>query len=286
MITLPLPAQVGIVGGGRMGAGIAHAFLLGGCAVTVVDMPDRADATRQTIAGHLARSVERGHSQSTDDMLSRLQLGTEIVEIMASGLVIEAVPEDVELKAEVLGRVSAILAPEAVLATNTSSISIDRLASYVASADRFLGMHFFNPVPASRLVELVVGATTAGRVTDTAVEWVRALDKTPITVRDVPGFATSRLGVVLGLEAIRMLENGVATAGDIDLAMSLGYKHPIGPLELTDIIGLDVRLAIAEYLCVELGPRFEPPVLLRNMVAEGRLGRKSGEGFYIWPLQP
>jgi 3-hydroxybutyryl-CoA dehydrogenase len=186
------------------------------------------------------------------------------------------------LKREALRRAEDLLPADAVLATNTSSLSIDTLAEGLKRPGAFLGMHFFNPVPASTLVELVLGAATAPSTAAAAGGWVRALGKTAITVRDSPGFASSRLGVLLGLEAIRMVEEGVATAEDIDTAMRLGYKHPVGPLRLTDIVGLDVRLDIAEYLARELGPRYEPPDLLRRMVAEGMLGRKSGQGFFFW----
>jgi len=192
------------------------------------------------------------------------------------------VPEDLELKIDALTRVESVLAPGAALASNTSSISIDQLAALLERPSRFLGMHFFNPVPASKLVEIVRGDATDGVLVAEAREWVDAIGKTPIVVADAPGFASSRLGLALGLEAIRMVEDGVATAEDIDNAMTLGYKHPVGPLRLTDIVGLDVRLGIAEYLSSTLGERFTPPALLRRMVAEGRLGRKSGEGFYLW----
>ncbi|WP_214106190.1 3-hydroxyacyl-CoA dehydrogenase family protein [Acrocarpospora catenulata] len=191
---------MGVYGGGRMGAGIAHAFLLAGAEVTVVEVDaDAARTTRETVVGSLVKAVER-------------------------------------------------IAPGAVLASNTSALSIDRIAESLAKPDRFLGLHFFNPVPARGLVEIVVGARTAPDLTTVAQDWVRALGKTPITVTDSPGFASSRLGVALAVEAIRMLEDGVATAADIDAAMTLGYKHPAGPLRTTDIVGLDVRLAIAEHL--------------------------------------
>ena len=170
----------------------------------------------------------------------------------------------------------------ALLATNTSSISIDALASALRRPERFLGLHFFNPVPTSALVEIVIGRATADVSVEQARAYVDAIGKTPIVVRDSPGFASSRLGVLLGLEAIRMLEEGVADAGDIDRAMELGYRHPMGPLRTTDLVGLDVRLGIAEELRAAFGERFAPPALLRRMVAEGRLGRKSGEGFYRW----
>src|SRR5690606_24970069 len=212
----------------------------------------------------------------------QLTVSTEVADFAPAGLVIEAVPEDRELKGDALRRIEEVLDPDAVIATNTSSISIDALATGLSRPERFLGLHFFNPVPSSKLVEIVVGERTAAEVVDSARDWVTALRKTPVVVRDSPGFASSRLGVMLALEAIRMLEQGVAEAADIDAAMELGYRHPSGPLRTTDIVGLDVRLGIAEELARELGPRFEPPALLRRMVSEGKLGRKSGEGFYVW----
>jgi 3-hydroxybutyryl-CoA dehydrogenase len=197
-------------------------------------------------------------------------------------LVVEAVPEDAGLKVRVLAAAEAAVGEHAVLASNTSSLSIAGLADGLARPERLVGMHFFNPVPASDLVEVVVGPRTAGAVRDLAVGWVGALGKTEVVVRDSPGFATSRLGVLLGLEAIRMLEEGVADAASIDRAMELGYRHPMGPLRSTDLVGLDVRLAIAEHLRRELGDRFAPPRLLRDKVARGELGRKTGQGFYAW----
>jgi 3-hydroxybutyryl-CoA dehydrogenase len=170
-----------------------------------------------------------------------------------------------------------------VVGTNTSSLPVGELALAVPEPSRFLGMHFFNPVPASRLVEVVVGPATAPEVVDRVVGWVGRLGKAAVVVQDSPGFASSRLGLALGLEAIRMVEQGVASPADIDTAMELGYKHPTGPLRLTDLVGLDVRLGIAEHLARTLGERFAPPQLLRDMVARGELGRKSGQGFYSWP---
>ena len=190
-------------------------------------------------------------------------------------------PEDAALKAEVLA-VAEKRAPGAVLATNTSSLSLAGLAAGLAAPGRFLGLHFFNPVPVSDLVEIVAAPATEPALLTQARSWVTALGKTPITVTDSPGFASSRLGVCLALEAMRMLEEGVASAADIDTAMTLGYRHPAGPLRTTDIVGLDVRLAIAEHLARELGPRFEPPRILRDLVAAGHLGRKTGQGFYTW----
>jgi 3-hydroxybutyryl-CoA dehydrogenase len=196
--------------------------------------------------------------------------------------VIEAVPEDRALKIESLRRVEAVVPRTAVIASNTSSISIDDLAAALEHPERFLGLHFFNPVPASSLIEVVVGGSTNQELVDDARAWTEALGKTPVVVADAPGFASSRLGVALALEAIRMLEEGIATAADIDAAMELGYRHPAGPLRTTDIVGLDVRLGIAEELHAKLGERFAPPQLLRDLVADGHLGRKTGRGFYEW----
>ncbi|MCD2441317.1 3-hydroxyacyl-CoA dehydrogenase family protein [Agromyces sp. SYSU K20354] len=270
-----------------MGAGIAHAFLLAGSRVTVVE---RDAAAAGAAATRVRESVEASIARGTADddavtLASRFATSTAVSDFARCDLVVEAVPEDLELKIDALTRVESVLAPGAALASNTSSISIDQLAALLDRPDRFLGMHFFNPVPASTLVEIVRGGASAASLVDDAREWVRAIGKTPIVVADAPGFASSRLGVALGLEAIRMLEDGVASAEDIDAAMTLGYKHPVGPLRLTDIVGLDVRLGIAEYLASTLGERFAPPALLRRMVAEGRLGRKTGEGFYTWDAQ-
>jgi len=281
---LRLPAAVGVIGGGRMGAGIAHAFVLAGARVVIVERDrDSADAALARVRRSLVASVDRGATTEPPDVLAaRVTAGSEIAELGDAELVVEAVPEDAALKADALARAESVVADDAVLATNTSSISIDELAAALARPSRFLGMHFFNPVPASALIELVRGPATEGALVERARGWVRELGKTPVVVADAPGFASSRLGVVLGLEAIRMLQDGVASAEDIDAAMVLGYRHPVGPLRLTDLVGLDVRLGIAEVLAERLGPRFEPPELLRRMVAEGRLGRKTGEGFYLW----
>lgn len=275
--------KVGVLGGGRMGAGIAHAFLLTACDVVVVERDtSTADAAAHRIRQGIERSIERGAaSRSTDDMIAHLRVGDDVAAFESCELVIEAVPEDRALKAAALARIEAA-APGAVLASNTSSISITALSGAVTAPERFLGLHFFNPVPTSSLVEIVAGTATDPAVLERAREWVTMLEKTPIVVHDSPGFASSRLGVALALEAIRMLESGVASAEDIDRAMELGYRHPAGPLRTTDIVGLDVRLGIAEELHAALGERFEPPALLRRLVAEGKLGRKSGEGFYEW----
>lgn len=281
---MSLPQNVGVLGGGRMGAGIAHAFLLAGARVHVVERDeDSADAARQRIEASLERSVARGaEALSLDELASALTVGTSVGDFAQAGLVVEAVPEDRDLKAEALSRIEAVVAGDAVLATNTSSISITDLAGGLAFPERFLGMHFFNPVPSSKLIEVVIGAQTLSSLVDTLRGWVTELGKTAVVVRDSPGFASSRLGVMLALEAIRMLEEGVASAADIDAAMELGYRHPTGPLRTTDIVGLDVRLGIAEELERAFGERFAPPALLRRMVDDGQLGRKSGRGFYDW----
>lgn len=275
--------KVGVLGGGRMGAGIAHAFLLAGCRAAVVERDqDTADAAAHRIRESIARSVERGATtRDAAEMISALRVGTDITAFADCELLIEAVPEDRALKTAALSRIEAA-APDAAIATNTSSIQIDDLATTLARPERFLGLHFFNPVPASALVEIVTGSATAPDLVEQARSWVELLGKTPIVVRDSPGFASSRLGLALALEAIRMLDSGVASAEDIDRAMELGYRHPVGPLRTTDIVGLDVRLGIAEELHATLGERFAPPALLRRLVAEGKLGRKSGEGFYEW----
>ncbi|WP_169580905.1 MULTISPECIES: 3-hydroxyacyl-CoA dehydrogenase family protein [Microbacterium] len=282
-----VPARVGVIGGGRMGAGIAHAFVLAGARVTVVERDEAAAAEASVrVLESVRRSVERGATdRSADDLAAAVETATDASALAGCELVVEAVPEDRDLKLGTLCRAEEVLAPSAALATNTSSISIDDLAARLARPARFIGLHFFNPVPASSLVEVVVGAGTDAGLVDAARGWVEALGKTAVVVRDAPGFASSRLGVALALEAIRMVEEGVASPGDIDAAMELGYRHPAGPLRTTDIVGLDVRLGIAEELHARLGDRFAPPELLRRMVAEGRLGRKAGRGFYEWSDQ-
>jgi len=278
-----VPSRVGVVGGGRMGAGIAQVFLAAGARVAVVEAGgDAAEAAHRRVTDGLEEAARRGKLDgSVADAAARLTLLDSAAGLgRDTDLVIEAVPEDPALKLEVLHAVAEAVGPAAVLATNTSSLSVTELAAAVDRPARFLGLHFFNPVPASKLVEVVVAPETDPAVVEAAGDWVRALGKTGIVVRDSPGFASSRLGVLLGLEAIRMLEEGVADAEAIDTAMELGYRHPMGPLRSTDLVGLDVRLAIAEYLACTLGERFTPPQLLRDKVAAGELGRKTGRGFH------
>ncbi|WP_026817986.1 3-hydroxyacyl-CoA dehydrogenase family protein [Arthrobacter castelli] len=279
-----LPAKVGVLGGGRMGAGIAHAFCTSGATVVVVEQDEAAAAAaRERLDGSLAKSVEKGTTaESLDDLKVRLSVSTDYASFVSADLVVEAVPEDFDLKTEALTKVEQMLGSDAYLATNTSSLSVNRLAGELSRPERFCGLHFFNPVPASLLVEVVLGERTSRDLAGAASRWVEALNKTPVVVNDAPGFASSRLGVAIALEAMRMVESGVATAEDIDAAMTLGYKHPVGPLKTTDIVGLDVRLGIAEYLHSTLGDRFAPPQILRDKVAAGHLGRKMGQGFFTW----
>ncbi|MFB7089172.1 3-hydroxyacyl-CoA dehydrogenase family protein [Streptomyces sp. NPDC056296] len=279
------PQTVAVIGGGRMGAGIAQTFAAAGSALTVIESNEQAATeARERIAASLARAAEKGRlNEPAEDILGRIVLIGSVEELPAGvDLLIEAVPEDAALKARLLASAEKAVGERTVLATNTSSLSVTELGAALSRPGRFLGMHFFNPVPASELIELVVAPTTTDETLQAALAWTRALDKKDVVVKDSPGFASSRLGVALGLEAIWMVQEGVAEPEAIDTAMQLGYKHPMGPLRLTDLVGLDVRLAIADHLHAILGERFAPPPLLREKVARGELGRKSGQGFYTW----
>nr|WP_296771153.1 3-hydroxyacyl-CoA dehydrogenase family protein [Rhodococcus sp. (in: high G+C Gram-positive bacteria)] len=280
---MTVPSKVGVVGGGRMGAGIAQVFAQLGSTVVIAEAADQ-DAARGRVSTGLARAHERGKLDSTpDEILARVSTVGAPDELPSDlDLVVEAVPEIPSLKIEVLALIDKTVSPSTVIASNTSSISIAELGAALSDPTRFIGMHFFNPVPVSTLVEIVRAPSTSVAVVDKVRDWVALLGKSEVLVNDSPGFATSRLGVSLGLEAIRMLEEGVADAESIDRAMELGYKHPMGPLRSTDLVGLDVRLAIAEHLESTLGARFSPPQLLRDKVARGEIGRKSGKGFYDW----
>jgi 3-hydroxybutyryl-CoA dehydrogenase len=278
--------QIAVIGSGTMGRGIAYLSALAGYETVIHDVEQGAlDAAEASIASTLRKGVERGKVDEAAGKaaLSRVHLEPDLeAASRGSDLIVEAVPESFELKQSLFAQADLFCGEETILASNTSSISITKLAQCVERRDRFVGMHFFNPPHVMKLIEIVRGERTS----DATIEEVRhvaaAMGKEPIVVRDSPGFATSRLGVAIGLEAIRMLEEGVASAADIDRAMELGYNHPMGPLRLTDLVGLDVRLGIAEYLAATLGPRFEPPQLLRTMVSEGKLGKKTGTGFYEW----
>ena len=278
---------VAVLGAGTMGHGIAQVSAAAGCAVRLQDIDDDAVASGlERIRDNLDKGIERGKvtEEEKEAVLANLRTTTSVREaVEGADLVVEAAPESMALKESLFGEVDAAAPDHAVLATNTSSLSIGRIASAVGDPSRFVGMHFFNPVHIMKLVEVVWGPETSDATRDAAVDFARRLGKEPIVVKDAPGFASSRLGIVLGMEAIRMVEQGVASPEDIDKAMELGYRHPMGPLKLTDLVGLDVRLGIAEYLHETLGSdAFEPPALLRRMVEEGKLGKKSGEGFYSW----
>lgn len=269
-----------------MGHGIAQVAAGSGYDVLMRDI-DEASTQRgmKSIERNLAKGIERGKvtEQERDETLSRIRATTDLVEIGESDLVIEAAPENLELKQTLLRQTEELVPSNCIFATNTSSLSIGEIAKVSNRPTNVVGMHFFNPVHIMRLVEIVVSNETSGETTATVREVAQRMKKEPIVVRDVPGFASSRLGVTLGLEAMRMVEQGVASARDIDTAMELGYNHPVGPLKLTDMVGLDVRLSIAEYLHERLeSETFRPPDILRRLVSEGKLGKKSGEGFYKW----
>ncbi|MEU1246061.1 3-hydroxyacyl-CoA dehydrogenase family protein [Micromonospora arida] len=273
-----------VVGAGTMGLGIAYVAAGAGYAVELVEVdPERGAAALNRLAELWERAVQRGKLSADEAATNRqrVTLHPTLAEVApAPQVIVEAVPERLEEKRAVL-RDAAALRP-ALLGSNTSSIAIGALAAELDAPERFLGLHFFNPVWAMALLEIVVGPATAEETTAAAVALAGRLGKDPVVVRDMPGFATSRLGVTLGLEAIRMVADEVASPADIDKAMVLGYRHPIGPLELTDLVGLDVRLDIARTLQAAYGDRFAPPPLLVEMVAAGRLGKKSGQGFYRW----
>lgn len=281
--------KIGVLGAGTMGHGIAQVAAAAGYMVVMRDIQTEALVRGvQSIERNLAKGIQLGKltEQDRDDTLQRIRGTTQLEELRDVDLVIEAAPEILELKQKLVRETEPLVNPECTFATNTSSLSIAEVASASTRPQHVVGMHFFNPVHIMKLVEIVVGAQTDDETVATVHEVARRIKKEPIVVRDVPGFASSRLGVTLGLEAIRMFEQGVASARDIDTAMELGYNHPMGPLRLTDLVGLDVRLNIAEYLHRALGSEcFRPPEILRQMVSEGKLGKKSGEGFYKWDEQ-
>lgn len=278
--------RVAVLGAGTMGAGIAQVAAMSGYAVSLFDVSAaQIEKARATTAGSLDKLVAKAKidAAAKDAALAAIEAHTDVARAVADAtVVVEAVPERMELKRELFAAVDRAAPEGALLGTNTSSLSITEIASSVKDPGRVVGLHFFNPVPVMELLEVVKGVRTSEGAVDRALEFARSLGKTAIVVRDFPGFATSRLGVAIGAEAIRMLEQGVASAEDIDRAMELGYRHPMGPLKLTDLVGLDVRLAILEHLHREIGEQFRPPALLRQMVRAGKLGKKSGEGFYKW----
>ena len=280
---------IAVVGAGTMGHGIAQ--VAGGCGFRVVlNDVDRDSLSRGigSIEKNLAKGIQLGKLTEDESERTLQQIhGTTTLEHCAEvDLVIEAAPENLNLKQEILRKLEVAPDQPFIFASNTSSLSITEIARASMRPDKVIGMHFFNPVHIMKLVEVVVGKETSNEIVETVSEVGRRMRKEPIVVKDVPGFASSRLGVALGLEAMRMLEQGVASAKDIDTAMELGYNHPMGPLKLTDLVGLDVRLNIAEYLHQELGSEaFRPPEVLRRLVSEGKLGKKTGSGFYDWSAE-
>ena len=269
-----------------MGHGIAQVAAGAGFKVLLRDV-DRESLARgiQAIERNLAKGIQLGKlsEDDRDSTLQHIRGTTQLEQIANADLIVEAAPEQLKLKQEILREVETHSNKPFVFATNTSSLSITEIAKASERPHNVVGMHFFNPVHLMRLVEIVVGKATGNDTVEVVREVSRKLHKEPIVVRDVPGFASSRLGIALGLEAMRMLEQGVASAKDIDTAMELGYNHPMGPLKLTDHVGLDIRLNIAEYLYREIGSEtFRPPDVLRRLVSEGKLGKKTGEGFYNW----
>jgi len=269
-----------------MGHGIAQVAAVAGYEVILRDVDDASLARgMQAIERNLAKGVQLGKvaAEDRDQALAHINPTVELRDLKAADLIIEAAPESLDLKQSLLRESEGVTAPHCIWASNTSSLSITEIARSAARPQNVIGMHFFNPVHIMRLVEIVVGDQTDQANINAVRTVARSMKKEPIIVRDVPGFASSRLGVTLGLEAMRMVEQGVASARDIDTAMELGYNHPMGPLRLTDLVGLDVRLSIAEYLHSKLGSEaFRPPEILRRMVSQGKLGKKSGEGFYKW----
>jgi 3-hydroxybutyryl-CoA dehydrogenase len=286
-MTTPTYSTVAVLGAGTMGAGIAQVCAQAGSRVLLQDLTD--DFVQKglgRIRDFLQKGVDKGKTapEQRDAVLARIAVTTDrAAACRGADLVVEAVPEKLELKNGLFREVAGVVAPACVLASNTSSLSLAKVFSGVPGQERCIGMHFFNPVPLMALLELVRTEHTSTATIDAVTAYAKQLGKEPILVKDSPGFASSRLGVCLGLEAIRMFESGVASAEDIDKAMVLGYGHPMGPLKLTDLVGLDVRLAIADYLRKELDhPGFAAPALMRQMVADGKLGKKSGQGFYRW----
>jgi 3-hydroxybutyryl-CoA dehydrogenase len=279
--------SVAVIGAGTMGHGIAQVAALAGLRVALVDtslaLAERGlDRIRENLEGAIARGKLAVAARTAT--LERISLHESATSgVRGADLVVEAAPEDFATKVGIFRTADAVVRTDAILATNTSSLSITEIQRSTARPGRVIGLHFFNPVHINRLVEVVRGRDTTADVVEDALAFVRRIDKEAVLVEDSPGFATSRLGVLLGLEAMRMVEEGVASAESIDRAMELGYRHPMGPLRLTDLVGLDVRLAIAKYLHQKLGSdAFRPPRILERMVAEGKLGKKTGQGFYTW----
>jgi 3-hydroxybutyryl-CoA dehydrogenase len=275
-----------VLGAGTMGHGIAQVSAMGGHDVVLRDVDrELVDEGLASIRENLQQGVDLGKLSEAERAatLDRIEGETDLCAAgSGADLVVEAIPEDLDLKRETFETVERHVDDETVLATNTSSLSVTAIADAVAEPGRVLGLHFFNPPHLMELVEVVVAERTTDETRSFGESFVEGIDRTPVTVQDSPGFASSRLGVTLGVEAIRMVQQGVASVEDVDAAMELGYNHPMGPLELTDHVGLDVRLDVLDYLRAELGERFRPPQLLKRKVRAGKLGKKTGEGFYVW----
>ncbi len=276
--------RIAVIGAGIMGRGIAQVAAVGGFETVLQDIDaEQLQSGLRDIQASMAKAVDRG---ALDAEQARLALGrlhtVTALDAAAAGaqLVIEAVPERMHLKLEILGELDRLCAPQTILASNTSSLSITEMAAATRRAPLVVGMHFFNPVPRMRLLEIVRALETSAAAVEAAQDVARRMGKEPVVVRESPGFVTSRINALIGNEAFRMLEEGVASAADIDKALKLGLNHPMGPFELVDLVGLDTRLSILEYLHHTLGDRFRPSPLLVQYVKGGRLGRKTGRGVY------
>ena len=275
-----------VLGAGTMGHGIAQVLAQCGIETRLFDVAEAAvEKGLSKLRANLDKGVARGKvTEAERDAANSRLSGTTDMDVALEGvqLVIEAVPERMDLKTSIFEDLGERTGADVLLATNTSSLPITEIAAAAAHPERVVGMHFFNPVHIMKVVEVVRAGSSSEAAVSCALDLARRMGKQPIDVRDAPGFASSRLGIAIGMEAIRMLEEGVGSAADIDKAMTLGYGFPMGPLKLTDLVGLDVRLSIAEYLTGALGERFTPPQLLKDKVARGELGKKSGQGFYDW----
>lgn len=278
--------KVGVLGAGTMGHGIAQVTAMAGHDVTIRDIEaEFVENGLDAIEGNLQGGVERDKVsiEEKEATLERISGTTDLQEAVEDAdLVVEAVPEEMDLKKQTFEDVETHAPEDAIIASNTSSMSVTEIVSALDNPGRGIGLHFFNPVHIMALVEVVIGEQTDEETVEFVADFVEEIGKTAVEVQDAPGFASSRLGVALGVEAIRMVQEGVASPSDIDDAMELGYNHPMGPIELGDVVGLDVRLGILEHLREELGERFRPPQILRRKVRAGKLGKKTGEGFYVW----
>lgn len=285
-MSLPPFRKVAVLGAGTMGQGIAQVCARSGLVTHLFDTaPAQLDRARANLHTSLGKLVDRGKlsAEAKVEILANVVVFSELTAACREAdVIIEAVPESIDLKVSLFEKAGQVAKDHALFGSNTSSLSITEIGSRAGKKDRTIGLHFFNPPPVMELLEIVRGIDTSEETLTRALAFADHIGKTPIVVRDSPGFATSRLGVAIGAEAMRMLEAGVATVADIDRAMELGYRHPMGPLKLTDLVGLDVRLAILEHLHKEVGEQFRPPSILRQMVRAGRLGKKSGVGFYRW----